>query len=378
MTAGAVALVALAARGIAGNPLDDPSFFPLAVWVQEPANAPRYRAAGINCYVGLWKGPTEEQLAKLKAAGMPVVCEQNEVGLAHLKDPTIIGWMHGDEPDNAQSLGEGKGWGTPVPAREIVADFRKIKAADPARPVLLNLGQGVAWDGWYGRNVPVARAGEFTYPEYAQGSDIVSFDIYPAVHDRPEIAGKLEYVALGVERLKAWAGGRRVWNCIEASRIGNVKVKPTPAQIRSEAWMAIARGSTGLIYFVHQFEPKFVEASLLEDPELLAAVTELNREIQAMAPALNGRDLTADLSVVPAPETVPVAAILRRQGGAWWIVAASLRASTSHVTFRLNGVAGRLAVEVLGEGRSLRARGGAFGDGFGPYGVHRYRIIMAE
>ncbi|MDY0357183.1 MAG: hypothetical protein RBR19_14975, partial [Sedimentisphaerales bacterium] len=34
-------------------------FFPVAVWLQSPANAPRYQAAGINLYVGLWRGPTQ-------------------------------------------------------------------------------------------------------------------------------------------------------------------------------------------------------------------------------------------------------------------------------------------------------------------------------
>ena len=57
----------------------DPSTFPVAVWLQDPRMAGRYQAAGINLYVGLWKGPTERQLAALKAARMPVICEQNEI-----------------------------------------------------------------------------------------------------------------------------------------------------------------------------------------------------------------------------------------------------------------------------------------------------------
>src|SRR5690606_27908992 len=56
----------------------DPKFFPIAVWLQNPSNAARYRALGINTYVGLWQGPTEEQLRALKDAGMYVVCDQNE------------------------------------------------------------------------------------------------------------------------------------------------------------------------------------------------------------------------------------------------------------------------------------------------------------
>src|SRR4051794_529651 len=82
------------------GPPADPAFFPIAVWLQNPAHAAKYREAGINTYVALWRGPTAEQLDALKAAGMKLVCHQNELGLQRRDDPTIIGWMHGDEPDN--------------------------------------------------------------------------------------------------------------------------------------------------------------------------------------------------------------------------------------------------------------------------------------
>src|SRR5438552_10393868 len=98
----------------AKGPPSDRGFFPLAVWLQAPSNAERYREAGLNTYVALWKGPTEEQLATLKKAGMRVICHQNDFALRHLDDPAIVGWMHGDEPDNAQSLGSGKGYGPPI------------------------------------------------------------------------------------------------------------------------------------------------------------------------------------------------------------------------------------------------------------------------
>src|SRR5271154_3655941 len=158
------------------GPSPDPAYFPIAVWLQDPSNAERYKAAGFNTYVGLWKGPTEEQLAVLKKAGMRVFCEQNATALKHLDDPVIAGWMHGDEPDNAQELPGGKGYGPPVSPDKIVAEYQQIHTADPSRPVMLNLGQGVAWDGWYGRGV---RSGHLEdYPLYMKGSDIVSFDIY--------------------------------------------------------------------------------------------------------------------------------------------------------------------------------------------------------
>ena len=201
------------------GPSSDPGFFPLAVWLQSPANAERYRSAGINTYVALWRGPTEEQLAALKKAGMKLICHQNEFALRNLDDSTIIGWMHGDEPDNAQSLGRGKGYGPPILPEKIIGDYHRIRNADPTRPVLLNLGQGVAYDNYIGRGV--RRNHPEDYPEYLKGCDVASFDIYPVNHDNKEVSDKLWFVAQGVERLVKWSEGRQmVWNCLECTRIG--------------------------------------------------------------------------------------------------------------------------------------------------------------
>ena len=247
------------------GPPADPGFFPIAVWLQDPRNAERYKRAGINLYVGLWAGPTDAQLASLKAAGMSVICEQNRVGLAHRDDPTIVGWMHGDEPDNAQEIRDEKTgrrrYGPPVAPAKIVANYEHLRAADPTRPVMLNLGQGVANDEWIGRG-PGASLDD--YPAYVRGSDIVSFDVYPVADlDEPNGAEFLWYVPKGIDRLVKWTGGRKlVWNCIECTRIHNPAAKATPAQVKSEVWMALIHGSRGLIYFVHQFKPQFNEHAL--------------------------------------------------------------------------------------------------------------------
>jgi len=97
-----------------------PESFPIAVWLQATTNADRYRAIGINTYVAIYRGPTEEQLDALDRAGVRLICGQNERSLRFADRPTIVGWMHGDEPDNAQSLGRGKGYGPPIPPATIV------------------------------------------------------------------------------------------------------------------------------------------------------------------------------------------------------------------------------------------------------------------
>ncbi len=348
-------------------------FFPIAVWLQSPANAPRYQAAGINLYVGLWRGPTEVQLASLRQAGMPVVCHQNAVGLASRDDPIIVAWMHGDEPDNAQSLGEGKGYGPPIPPAKIVEDYERIRAADPSRPVFLNLGQGVAWDQWHGRGVRTNHPED--YPLYVQGCDIASFDIYPVTHRNPQVAGRLDYVARGVSRLVEWTGGRKgVWNCIECTQIDHPTRKPTPHQVRCEVWMALVHGSQGLIYFVHEWQPKFNEAALLADVEMLDAVTRINRRIAQLASVLNGPTIASVVRVVPDGSGVPIATMLKRHEGRTYLFAVGMREAAASAEFQIEGLPGRRTVTVLDEDRTLESHDGVFADQFAPWDVHLYEI----
>ena len=366
------------------GPDKDTRFFPIAVWLQDPRNAPKYQALGINLYVGLWKGPTAEQIAELKRHGMPVICGQNQYALERLDEKTIVGWMHGDEPDNAQSLGRGKGYGPPVPPAKIVEDHRRIKANDPTRPVFLNLGQGVAWDGWHGRGVRTNHPED--YPQYVRGGDIVSFDIYPAVHDKPAVAGKLWYVARGVDRLRNWAGNEQiVWNCIECTRIGNPNVKPTPEQVKAEVWMAIIHGSRGIIYFCHEFKPRSIEAGLLADQEMAQAVKAINRQVQSLVPVIHAPTVPTGVRVICDPPQVsealaqamhaePVAAVVKRHQGAIYLLSVRMEDSPLQATFQLSEAPQGKTVEVLGEDRTIMLQGKQFADGFGPYAVHLYRI----
>ncbi len=366
------------------GPGQNTASFPIAVWLQDPSNAPKYQALGINLYVALWKGPTAEQIAELKRHGMPLICDQNDYALKHLDEKTIVGWMHGDEPDNAQSLPNGKGYGPPIKPEKIIEAYGKIKANDPSRPVMLNLGQGVAWDGWYGRGVRTNHPED--YADYVRGGDIISFDIYPAVHDKPAVAGKLWYVARGVERLRGWAGiDRIVWNCIECTRISNTKAKPTPQQVKAEVWMSIIHGSQGLIYFCHQFKPKFIEAGLLADEEVAKTVGAINREVQGLAEVINSPSLAgaATVTVNPAEVSPDMARLLgshgiavaaRKHRGATYLFAVRMENSPATGKFQVTGMSGKATVRVIGENRSIRLQHGQFEDDFSPYAVHLYQI----
>jgi len=359
------------------GPPKDLDFFPLCVWLQNPENAERYRELGINVYVGLWKGPTEEQLERLRKAGMYVICDQNDVGLSHINDPVIIGWMHGDEPDNAQLLPDGSGYGPPIPPSEIVDNYVKMKTADPSRPVLLNLGQGVAWDGYYGRGVRKNHPED--YPEYIKGCDIVSFDIYPVVHENRAIAGKLWYVARGVKRLREWSNGQKlVWNCIETTRIHNLYVKPSPRQVKAEVWMSLIHGSTGIIYFAHQFKPKFIKAGLLADVEMTQAVKEINRQILKLAPILNSPTVyRRDAVTTDGSDEIlvsPLALMVKVYGETAYIFSVNVEDKPLKMKLTIEGIPSGYIAEVYGENRSIIPELSTIEDNFTGLEVHIYRL----
>ncbi|MDH7598651.1 MAG: hypothetical protein QHH07_03305, partial [Sedimentisphaerales bacterium] len=353
-----------------------PCFFPIAVWLQSPANAARYKALGFNTYVGLWKGPTEAQLAQLRAAGMRVICQMNEIGLAHIDDPLIIGWMHGDEPDNAQPDPNG-GYGPPIPPAQVIRDYEGIRHLDPSRPVLLNLGQGVAWDGWYGRGVRTGHPED--YLEYAKAADIISFDIYPANSDNLQVKDRLWLVAFGVDRLIQWTNGQKViWNCIECTKIGQQGRRPSPQEVKAEVWMSIIHGSRGLIYFVHVFAPRFIEAGLLADPEMSQAVSQINRQILELAPVINQPDTNdVDLVVTTSDPNVPVDTMVRSTGLHLYIFAVAMRNYSTMACFKIDPAQYQPVVDVLAEGRNLRMDSGTFSDRFDPYAVHIYRLARS-
>jgi hypothetical protein len=189
------------------------------------------------------------------------------------------------------------------------------------------------------------------------------------------VAGKLWLVADGVTRLGKWTDGRKpVWNCIECTHVSNPKVKPTPRQVKAEAWMALVRGSRGLIYFAHQFQPKFVEAGLLDDKEMAAAVGAINKQVQGLAPVLNGPAAADGVKVASSAAAVPVEAVAKRRDGSTYVFAVGMRDGTTTATFTVAGLTGTAKAEVLGEDRTVDVRDGVFRDEFAPWDVHLYRV----
>lgn len=353
----------------------DSAFFPIAVWLQSPSNAGAYQEAGINLFVGLWEGPTQSQLDQLLSAGMQVICDQNGFALANLDTygEIIAGWMHGDEPDNAQW--NGSSYDPCIEPDTIIARYNLWKGNDPERPVYLNLGQGVSYTDWVGRGTCTGRTD--MYPLYCQGCDIVSYDIYPVNSDYETVEGNLWYVAKGVDSLIVWSGGEKpVWCWIECTAIDADK-KPTPSQVRSEVWMALIHGAKGFGYFCHSWYPSFREAAWLsDDPGMTDTITAVNARIASLAPVLNSADIPSMTLVSSSNAGVPIDVMTKIHGEYAYVFAAAMRDDTTTGIFTVDGLPGAATAEVLDEERTLEVNGQQFSDRFEGYEVHIYKIHM--
>ena len=105
------------------------------------------------------------------------------------------------------------------------------------------------------------------------------FDIYPVSHENP---ASLRQAWISSPRASSgvkWTEGRKiVWNTVECTRSA-ANTQATPKQVKAEVWMSLVHGSRGIQYFVTAFKPKFNEHALLDDPEMLPAVTAINKQI---------------------------------------------------------------------------------------------------
>jgi hypothetical protein len=359
----------------------DPTFFPIAVWLQGSGHATELANLGVNIYVGNNSGTDSlaaSDLATLKRLGMYAILGQDNVGLDNIDDTTIIGWwMDPDEPDNAQDDGMG-GYGPPVSPATLVTRYNAYKKADPTRPVWLGLGQGVAYANYEGRGSnPPAESG------YVPAADIVAFDIYPYNNcsgdaNSKVTCGQFWLNASGVDNLHMWANrNQAAWTDFETTVIGaGTTDGPTPAQTASEVWLALIHSANGVVYFIDSWVPSFREDAIFEDAAMVTAVTALNKEIKSLAPELNSSTLPNLVAVTSSNAAAPVDTMIKANGTSLYVFSAISRAGTATASFAVHGMTGNGSATVVGENRTIAVTAGKFSDAFAANGVHIYEIDL--
>ena len=147
--------------------------------------------------------------------------------------------------------------------------------------------------------------------------------------------------------------------------------KPTTGEVKSEVWMALIHGAKGVGYFCHTWVPTPVEAGLLQDKEMIAAVKVINERLTSLASVLNSPTTTGYASVSSSNTEVPVDIMTKKQSMTNYLFAVAMRPGDTKATFEVKQ--GKMA-EVLGENRTIEIKNGKFTDDFSYYGVHLYKI----
>jgi hypothetical protein len=351
------------------GPPADSTFFPIMVWWQPVSLASQYKTCGINIY----QAPdfSSGELDSLKSIGLYAACGQSQALLSDPNRDIIIEWLHQDEPDLAQEISPDV-YGPCISPESTMSLYRKWKAADPTRPVEIGLSQGVSFTSYKGRGACSGRTD--MYPEYCKSADIIGFDIYPVTSRDTAVAGNLWYMPKGVDSLYRWSNYEKpVYTCIECTHI-NSRVLPTPAQIRTEVWMALIHGAKGILYFCHEWQPSFAEAAwLTRYPEIKSAITVINHQIIDLAPVLNSPTIY-DKATVSINQPAQVDIMVKVHDGYTYLFAVAMKNRGDLATYTLHGLPVLATAEVLGENRSLTIANGQFDDSMAAYGLHLYKI----
>jgi len=107
---------------------------------------------------------------------------------------------------------------------------------------------------------------------------------------------------------------------------------------------------------------------------MLAAVTQINRQIRQLAPVLNSPTIPDGAEVTSTNPEVPVHTMVKHYGSDVYIFAVGMRNAPTKAVFRVKGLSGKATAEVVGEDRRIPVVNGRFEDDFKPYDVHIYRI----
>lgn len=360
------------------------AFFPIMSWAQSPKTYATLAEVGMNTHVG----SADPKAAQ--AAGCYAV-PGFKADLA--KEPFLLGWIHGDEPDMPKKKDPNFPTAPIAPRRtaeELAATYQKIKDADKAHPVFVTFtGAFTKEDTKYD-----AATRARLYPAFVQSADVVGFDIYPIYGSG--YAGHLDWVAKGVTQLRDLAPKKPLYAWIETSKGSQwmtYEKQPDvlPIHTRNEVWQAVIRGATAIGYFTHVWKPSFKEFGATA--EMQQELKRLNAQLTRLAPAILADPAAAKIVMkLPADGTDLNCHFKATQlDGATYIFAQNIDLGPGaekakqfdpihprggKATISVGGLKAGTKVEVVDEERTITAEDGKFSDPFDALAEHIYKIKM--
>jgi hypothetical protein len=355
-----------------------PSRFPLGLWLQcagDVGQATADKATGVNLYVAICG--TAANIDSARSAGMQILL-QNDSGLKPFPTDSVnAGYMVGDE------------WDMTHPASDCSGVWQTQKNAFPAdgRLKYANFGKGV---NFWNTNAQAAC--------WVNSVDVPSTDEYwmsdNNVCGPGEAGGKPGVVTANnchvpanygwnvnrVRSLVSPARSKATWSFVEIgcpfADAGWPCVRT--AEMRAATWHSIIAGAMGIAYFAHSFKggagngtcTGSPTATQRDCPAVRTALTNLNAEIQGLAPVLNAPYLTSGFSA-----NANVRALAKFSDGKFYVIAGAAGFGGPFTGNFSIPCVGDATATVLGESRMVRVTAGAWSDSFADMNaVHVYRL----
>lgn len=146
--------------------------------------------------------------------------------------PALLGYIIHDEPFVEEA-----------PGYRLV--YQYLKEIDPGHPATGYLCRA-SWDSDSTSSRGVDNMKKFVDAVDAQ---VLFNDLYPIRNPAANIAGFLDHYAVCLDDDVRQAGGRPLWITAQSYRYNTLLRDPTPAEIRVQAYLSMAHGATGIIFY---------------------------------------------------------------------------------------------------------------------------------
>lgn len=394
---------------------DDPNFFPITVFLGKPdsSHIASLKDAGINTFAPPeYYGPAANSWQRMELvsdAGMYAIAG-SEWDDALYDNPNVVGWFISDECE----MGMGEcGAGDEYFALNLQQSWvNERRALNDGRFVQANFGNGILRTFWATntmedqvRMMDASSADKYTYTS----PDVAG--IIDGWHDAPDwpngvpVARAYSYgwQADQMKRFQDPNKLRPIWTFVETAKPYLTEPDSReilPEEIEGAVWSALIHEARGISYFQHNGFDNLVNCqsnySIVECPNVHAAVKAINEKVTSLAPVLNTQSYynsTRDVngftyyyySFDNGTDTM-----LKTYGADAYIFAGlGMRCNDTSCTsgtvdapgsktFTLPDGVNGTTVEVVGESRTIPVVNGAFTDNFAAeYSNHVYKISLA-
>ncbi|QBR87806.1 DUF4082 domain-containing protein [Microbacterium wangchenii] len=354
----------------------DPSFFPIAVFFGKPSHARQLAAIGINTYMAAEHDGSP--ISTITREGISVLPHDEWTAAEVGDNPLVVGWNVSDECDMGYSGCAPDG----TEADRLAIHERLVnerKALADGRFLQANFGNGVLETHWAPTTMDdhVALLDVTSVDKYAYTSPHVQ-GLLPTspswpTGKNPASSGAYGWLQDQMEKFSTPAASTPNWVFVETAMpyltdAGATSI--TGDRIEGAVWNAIIHGAAGIAYFQHNNDGTCGNYSLVECSQALRTkVGAVNASVASLAPVINTPSYT--WSFGPSLETA------LKVHGEYAYVFAMTDGGSGTRTFSVPAGVDVLAVEVVGEDRTLRIVDGAFTDTFASeHDHHIYRIAL--